>query len=268
MRYALIVWIVAAFISTEYSTALAKTAEELKAAKEPLRSGEIKKVRNVSRALLKSRRLGRDQENFNKDKAALKILRRTLRRLQRDLFEFDSSRTVNISTTNVESSPEEQSQKRAQKRKDHLSKAVDKLRGLETDFQGRKIDRKIKKLERKISRLQSKPSAKPKKLAKLQKKIQKLRKRQTKITKKKTLKSEQPPEPTTPTTTDSKDQSKISKFADELEAVLDQPQSVQMAKVQDLLERSGAIKKVKPAKVKKVQPTMRAKTHHGEQFEN
>ena len=29
MRYALIVWIVAAFISTEYSTALAKTAEEL-----------------------------------------------------------------------------------------------------------------------------------------------------------------------------------------------------------------------------------------------
>jgi len=271
MKHVLITFTTLAILVGGLSPTAAMTDEELKAAQKPLRSDEIAKVQKAGRAVLKARKFGRDKENFRRNKETLKIVRRELRRLKRDLTPQPSITVVPAGQAQLseeEKAKQENAKRKArkEKRKRNLENVVARLRGLETDYRERKIAKRKKKIQKKIERMELRSDVdKEARLNKLRKKLDKLNRKQNRLAKKsaKKLKKNQASNKTDiPLEVDNEEGSKMNQMANELAALYDAPRTEQLKKINELLKRSGAVEgALKPQRIEK-EPGFRTKAHH------
>ncbi len=244
----------------------------------PLQSDEIRKIQKLGKAVLRARNQGRDKNKFERDRAALKTLRKELRKLKRDLqFPDGENFTVQaVPAGTPQLSDEEKAAKKAarkkerkEKRRARLNESVGKLRSMELDHRARKVESKIRKVKRKLDRVKQKPGGgNPTRIAKLDKRLAKLEKKQKRLQKKKEKRlnrkqKKKNPKPINPDTQeDLEEASRISQLANELAALQGKPESEQTDKVNELLRRSGDTEGPTTPKPITREPGFRTKAHH------
>lgn len=227
-------------------------------------------IKNISYSVLNSRAKGRDEEEFKKDKAALKSLHRSLRKLRHDLIMANIGSVKNlgkraIGSSSIQLAVKNQNLKKAHKelRKNLFNQTAAELEEVEKDYQIRKMDKKIRKLEQKQNWLKHKQDASS---AKVTQQIEKLDQRlgRLKTGEEKVKRTGKPlARSSNVFSPESDGSSRLASIINELQAMAENPNKLsQLKKLDKLIERSGGKGELKKLKARDSQPTTITRTQH------